>query len=71
MWENSGPTHRMSAVLATLTLIDVGESGPTHRMSAVLATLDIDHPLDDWNPTGERDWPYWHRQMWEYVGAHF
>jgi S-formylglutathione hydrolase FrmB len=22
-------------------------------------------------PEGGHDWPYWHHQMWEYVGAHF
>jgi len=29
------------------------------------------HDLDDWGPEGGHDWPYWHHQMWEYVGAHF
>ena len=22
-------------------------------------------------PEGRHEWPYWHHQMWEYVGAHF
>jgi S-formylglutathione hydrolase FrmB len=26
--------------------------------------------LDDWGPKGGHDWPYWHRQMWTYIGAH-
>ncbi len=46
-------------------------SGPTYRMSAVLASRGIAHHLDDWGPQGGHDWPYWHHQMWEYVGAHF
>ena len=29
------------------------------------------HHLDDWGPKGGHEWPYWHHQMWEYVGAHF
>ena len=31
----------------------------------------IAHHLDDWGPKGGHEWPYWHHQMWEYVGAHF
>ncbi len=42
--------------------------GPTY-FSAVLASRA--HHLDDWGPEGGHDWPYWHHQMWEYVGAHF
>jgi esterase/lipase superfamily enzyme len=45
--------------------------GPTHRMSEVLASRGIAHHLDDWGPEGGHEWPYWHHQMWEYVGAHF
>jgi len=40
-------------------------------MSAVLASRGIAHHLDDWGPEGGHDWPYWHHQMWEYVGSHF
>jgi len=29
----------------------------------------IPHHLDDWGPKGGHEWPYWHHQMWEYVGA--
>jgi len=47
------------------------KSGATYRMSAVLASRGIPHHLDDWGPEGGHDWPYWHHQMWEYVGASF
>jgi hypothetical protein len=40
-------------------------------MSAVHASRGIDHRLDDWAPEGGHDWPYWHHQMWEYVGTNF
>ena len=46
-------------------------SGPTYQFSAVLASRGIAHHLDDWGPKGGHEWPYWHHQMWEYVGAHF
>ena len=46
-------------------------SGPTYRMSEVLRSRGIAHHLDDWGPKGGHEWPYWHHQMWEYVGAHF
>jgi hypothetical protein len=39
-------------------------------MSTVLASHGIAHHLDDWGPEGD-EWPYWHHQMWEYVGAHY
>jgi esterase/lipase superfamily enzyme len=46
-------------------------SGPTYQFSAVLASRGIAHHLDDWGPEGGHEWPYWHHQMWEYVGAHY
>jgi hypothetical protein len=46
-------------------------SGPAYRMSEVLRNRGIAHHLDDWGPEGGHEWPYWHHQMWEYVGAHF
>jgi esterase/lipase superfamily enzyme len=46
-------------------------SGPTYRMSGVLASRGIPHRVDDWGPEGGHDWPYWHHQMWEYVGADY
>jgi hypothetical protein len=27
--------------------------------------------LDDWGPEGGHEWPYWHHQMWEYIGSHY
>ncbi|MBA3543297.1 MAG: esterase family protein [Chthoniobacterales bacterium] len=45
--------------------------GPTYRLSEVLRNHGIAHHLDDWGPEGGHEWPYWHHQMWEYVGAHF
>jgi esterase/lipase superfamily enzyme len=46
-------------------------SGPTYRMSEILRNRGIAHHLDDWGPEGGHEWPYWHHQMWEYVGAHY
>ena len=43
-------------------------SGPTYRMSEILSNRGIAHHLDDWGPEGGHEWPYWHHQMWEYVG---
>jgi len=42
-----------------------------YQMSAVLASRGIAYHLDDWGPKGGHEWPYWHHQMWKYVGAHF
>ena len=46
-------------------------SGPTYQMSDILRNRGIAHHLDDWGPEGGHEWPYWHHQMWEYVGAHY
>jgi esterase/lipase superfamily enzyme len=46
-------------------------SGPTYHFSHVLASRGIHHHLDDWGPQGGHDWPYWHHQMWKYVGGRF
>ena len=46
-------------------------SGPTYRMSEVLSSRGIAHHLDDWGPKGGHEWPYWHHQMWEYIGQHY
>jgi esterase/lipase superfamily enzyme len=46
-------------------------SGPTYRMSEILRNRGIGHHLDDWGPEGGHEWPYWHHQMWEYVGGHY
>lgn len=45
-------------------------SGRTWRMSEGLASCGIAH-LDDCAPKGDHNSPYWHHQMWGYVGAHF
>jgi esterase/lipase superfamily enzyme len=42
-------------------------SGPSYRLSSVLASRGIRHSLDDWGPEGGHDWPYWKRQMREYI----
>jgi esterase/lipase superfamily enzyme len=47
------------------------DSGPTYRFSEVLSSRGIPHSLDDWGPEGGHDWPYWKRQMDQYVGRLF
>jgi esterase/lipase superfamily enzyme len=47
------------------------QPAPTYKMSEVLRNAGIHHHLDDWGPKGGHEWPYWHHQMWEYVGQHF
>jgi esterase/lipase superfamily enzyme len=46
-------------------------SGPSYRLSEVLSSKGIRHSFDDWGPDGGHDWPYWKRQMREYVGGLF
>jgi esterase/lipase superfamily enzyme len=43
------------------------DSGPTFRFSAVLNNKGIAHSVDDWGGDGGHDWPYWKRQMNEYL----
>ena len=43
------------------------DAGPTYRMSEVLSARGIPHAVDDWGPEGGHDWPFWKRQMDEYV----
>jgi esterase/lipase superfamily enzyme len=43
------------------------DSGPTYRMSEVLRSRGINHAVDDWGQEGGHDWPFWKRQMDEYV----
>lgn len=43
------------------------DRGPTYRMSEVLSARGIRHSVDDWGPEGGHDWPFWKRQMNEYV----
>jgi esterase/lipase superfamily enzyme len=47
------------------------DSGPTWRLSEVLRSRGIPHTVDDWGPDGGHDWPYWKRQMNEYIGRLF
>jgi esterase/lipase superfamily enzyme len=43
------------------------DAGPTYRMSEVLSARGIRHAVDDWGPEGGHEWPFWKRQMNEYV----
>jgi len=43
------------------------DAGPTYRLSEVLSSRGIRHSVDDWGPDGGHEWPYWKRQMNEYV----
>jgi esterase/lipase superfamily enzyme len=40
---------------------------PTYRLSEVLSSRGIRHSVDDWGPDGGHEWPFWKRQMAEYV----
>jgi esterase/lipase superfamily enzyme len=44
------------------------DSGPAYRFSEVLRSRGIPHSVDDWGADGGHDWPYWKRQMNEYLG---
>ena len=39
----------------------------TYQLSSVLSRKGIPHHLDDWGAQGGHDWPYWKRQMREYL----
>jgi len=47
------------------------DAGPSYRMSEVLASRGIRHSVDNWGPEGGHDWPYWKRQMNEYISRLF
>jgi esterase/lipase superfamily enzyme len=47
------------------------DPGPTYRLAEVLSARGIPHSVDDWGPDGGHDWPYWKRQMNEYVSRLF
>ena len=47
------------------------DRGPTYRMSEVLSARGIRHSVDDWGPEGGHEWPFWKRQMDEYVSRLF
>ncbi|HVO10169.1 MAG TPA: alpha/beta hydrolase-fold protein [Vicinamibacteria bacterium] len=40
---------------------------PTYQLSGVLWSRGIAHAVDDWGPDGGHDWPFWKRQLDEYV----
>jgi len=42
-------------------------SGDSYRLSHILSSRGIRHHLDDWGQLGGHDWPYWKRQMREYL----
>jgi esterase/lipase superfamily enzyme len=43
------------------------DSRPTYQLSGVLWARGIRHSVDDWGPDGGHDWPYWKRQLNEYI----
>jgi esterase/lipase superfamily enzyme len=43
------------------------DARPTYQLSGVLWSRGIRHSVDDWGPDGGHDWPFWKRQMDEYV----
>lgn len=43
------------------------DQGPTDQLSAVLRARGIGHSVDDWGPEGGHDWPFWTRQMDDYI----
>jgi esterase/lipase superfamily enzyme len=47
------------------------DSGPTYRFSEILRSKGVPHTVDDWGPDGGHDWPFWKRQMNEYIGRLF
>jgi esterase/lipase superfamily enzyme len=43
------------------------DSRPTYQLSGVLWARGIRHSVDDWGPDGGHDWPYWKKQLDEYI----
>ena len=37
-------------------------------LPGVLWSRGIRHSVDDWGPEGGHDWPFWKRQLNEYIG---
>jgi len=66
--------------MSTVREIPTEMDGLTQDESRVVK-LGVDSRLSDddedpallvaLGPKGGHKWPYWHHQMWEYVGAHF
>ncbi len=40
---------------------------PTYQLSGVLWSRGIAHAVDDWGKDGGHDWPFWKRQLDDYV----
>jgi S-formylglutathione hydrolase FrmB len=43
------------------------DSRPTYQLSSVLWARGVRHAVDDWGPDGGHDWPYWKRQLNDYI----
>ncbi len=43
------------------------DSSPTYQLSGILLRKGIAHALDDWGADGGHDWPFWRRQLREYL----
>ncbi len=43
------------------------DARPTYQLSGVLWSRGIAHSIDDWGPDGGHDWPFWKRQLEDYV----
>jgi esterase/lipase superfamily enzyme len=43
------------------------DSRSTYQLSGILSQKGIRHALDDWGPDGGHDWPFWQRQLREYL----
>jgi S-formylglutathione hydrolase FrmB len=44
------------------------DSRPSYQLSGCSGPRGIRHSVDDWGPDGGHDWPYWKRQLDEYIG---
>jgi esterase/lipase superfamily enzyme len=44
------------------------DSGPSYQLADLLRRKGLPCHLDNWGKDGGHDWPYWQRQMREYVG---
>ena len=47
------------------------DSGPSYRLAEVIRARGLSCAVDDWGPDGGHDWPYWKKQMDQYVGRLF
>ena len=64
-------SHRLSRDMGVNVYGHYGMPILTFSMGDENEQESIGHHLDDWGPESGHEWPYWHHQMWEYVGAHF